>query len=315
MTYDVFISFKYLDENGVPTRDASVAKEVYDFLVSKGVSVFMSTLTLETQGESDWMKAIDDALDGASVVIAVGTSTENLNSKFVRDEWSGFRIDILSGRKPKGQLFAYVESVLPTQLPRSLRHSQTFVHSQGSLQHLYGFVDRALHQDQKMAMPSPLPLEEVSRPEPTVSTGQKVRGGVFISYADEDFAYAEALSKAIVEAGLDVFWDRTLRAGDEWDETMAHLIDRCDFFVPIISVNTETMERAFFRREWYLASERRQMFPPDKEFILPVVVGELPDPKLIPSSFRGLQWRRMDGLTVPEDLVQRIRLLSRMIFR
>ena len=84
MAYDVFISFKNLDEKGVPTRDAELASEVYNFLTSKGLSVFISTVTLESLGESDYKKAIDTALDAASIMVAVGTSTENLDSRWVR---------------------------------------------------------------------------------------------------------------------------------------------------------------------------------------------------------------------------------------
>ena len=94
--YDVFISFKNLDERGVPTRDAQLANEVYNFLRSKGLSVFISTVTLESLGVSNYKKAIDDALDAASIMVAVGTSTENLNSEWVRYEWDGFDNDILS---------------------------------------------------------------------------------------------------------------------------------------------------------------------------------------------------------------------------
>jgi len=100
VAYDVFISFKNLDEKGVPTRDAALANEVYNFLTSKGLNVFISTVTLESLGVSNYKKAIDEALDAASIMVAVGTSTENLNSEWVRYEWDGFYNDILSGVKP-----------------------------------------------------------------------------------------------------------------------------------------------------------------------------------------------------------------------
>jgi hypothetical protein len=44
---EVFISCKNLDKDGVQTRDAEIAAEVYDFLTGKGLSVFLSTSTLE----------------------------------------------------------------------------------------------------------------------------------------------------------------------------------------------------------------------------------------------------------------------------
>ena len=144
MAYDVFISFKDLDEKGVPTRDAELANEVYNFLTSKGLTVFISTVTLESLGASDYKKAIDDALDAASIMVAVGTSLENLNSRWVRYEWDGFYNDILSEVKPSGKVFAYVAGLRPAQLPRALRQTQTFIHSPEALRQLYGFIVQAL---------------------------------------------------------------------------------------------------------------------------------------------------------------------------
>ena len=144
MAYDVFISFKNLDEKGVPTRDAELANEIYSFLTSKGLRVFISTVTLESLGVSDYKKAIDDALDAASIVVAVGTSTENLDSRWVRYEWDGFYHDILNGRKPDGKLFTYIAGLRPAELPRTLRQTQTFIHSSESLGQLHRFIAQAL---------------------------------------------------------------------------------------------------------------------------------------------------------------------------
>jgi TIR domain len=143
-TYDVFISFKNTDENGVPTRDAELANEVYNFLTSKGLKVFISTATLESLGVSDYTKAINDALDTASIVVAVGTSAENLDSEWVRYEWGSFYNDILSRKKPGGQVFTYILGLRPAQLPRTLRQTQTFIHSSEALRQLHGFIVQAL---------------------------------------------------------------------------------------------------------------------------------------------------------------------------
>ena len=77
MSNDVFISCKNLDEHGVQTRDAQLAAEVYDFLTGKGLSVFLSTFTLEELDASDYTRAIDSALESASVLLAefAGLST------------------------------------------------------------------------------------------------------------------------------------------------------------------------------------------------------------------------------------------------
>jgi hypothetical protein len=74
----VFISFKNLDADGQPTRDSELADAVYDYLSARGIDVFCSSTSLEQLGESAYKKAIDEALDAATVLIAVGTSAEHL---------------------------------------------------------------------------------------------------------------------------------------------------------------------------------------------------------------------------------------------
>ena len=55
----IFVSFKSLDANGLPTRDSEIAMEVYEFLTAKGLDVFLSTITLEQLGVSDYTNAIE----------------------------------------------------------------------------------------------------------------------------------------------------------------------------------------------------------------------------------------------------------------
>ncbi len=88
--YEVFISFKNLLPDGTPTRDSVLARQVYDCLLGKGFSVFLSNVSLERLGTSAYKKAIDDALDVARILVAVGTSRENLEWRWVRYEWDSF---------------------------------------------------------------------------------------------------------------------------------------------------------------------------------------------------------------------------------
>jgi len=100
MSNDIFISCKNLDEHGVQTRDSEIAAEVYKFLTGKGLSVFLSTFTLEQLGASAYTREIDSALESATVLLAIGTSADHLNSEWVRYEWDSFSNAIRSGGKP-----------------------------------------------------------------------------------------------------------------------------------------------------------------------------------------------------------------------
>ncbi len=44
--YEVFISFKNLLPDGKPTRDSVLARQVYDYVLGKGFSVFLSNVSL-----------------------------------------------------------------------------------------------------------------------------------------------------------------------------------------------------------------------------------------------------------------------------
>jgi hypothetical protein len=145
--YDVFISFKNLLPDGRPTRDSIIAREVYDYLFERGLLVFLSNISLESLGTSEYKKAIDDSLDKAKVLVAVGTSKENFESRWVRYEWDAFLNEILSGVKSTGCVFAYVEEVDIYDLPFALRQVQTFKHTTGTLEALFKFISNALGKD------------------------------------------------------------------------------------------------------------------------------------------------------------------------
>lgn len=142
--FDVFLSYKNLDPSGQPTRDAALARDLHDHLSGQGLRVFLSSVSLEQLGAAAYKKAIDDALDSAQVLVAVGTSAENLESQWVKYEWESFFNDILSGRKPKGCVFSYVAGIAPNELPRTLWQNQAIVHQPGSPGLLYNFIANAL---------------------------------------------------------------------------------------------------------------------------------------------------------------------------
>src|SRR5262249_29581412 len=75
---DVFISFKNRGSDGKSTHDAKMASDLYEFLKTRDVRVFMSNVSLEELGTSKFKEAIDAALDAATVLIVVATSAENV---------------------------------------------------------------------------------------------------------------------------------------------------------------------------------------------------------------------------------------------
>lgn len=145
--FDIFISYKNLDHNGLQTRDSVIAKELFYFLTSKKLNVFFSTISLESIGESEYKNVIDDALDSSKILIAVGTKVEYLQSKWVKYEWDSFVNDILSGINKNGRIFTVVEDIDIAKLPRSLRQNQIFGSNKESLDSLYNYIKNALKNE------------------------------------------------------------------------------------------------------------------------------------------------------------------------
>lgn len=140
---EVFLSFKNSDANGNTTKERTMAKELYNALTNRGISVFYSNETLSICGAAQYKTEIDKALDEAVILIAVGASRESLESSWVRYEWDGFFNDVLSGQK-EGHLFSYIDDMSPSDLPRTLRQLQTFERRLFTVEKICDYVNNAL---------------------------------------------------------------------------------------------------------------------------------------------------------------------------
>jgi len=146
---EVFVSFKNLDSVGRETRDCLMAKTVAVYLRHKGFSVFLSLDSLEQLGKSAYMEAIETALQDAKVLIAVGASADNLNSRWVKFEWHSFHQEIIEGYKKDGEMFSVIEGITEKDLPLALRQRQAFRFSEDGLGALSRFLARSLGKEQR----------------------------------------------------------------------------------------------------------------------------------------------------------------------
>ena len=82
-------------------------------------------------------------------------------------------------------------------------------------------------------------------------------------------------------------------------------LERCSFFVPIISQQTEARLRdAWFRREWSRAAQRAEGIDPNKEFIIPVVVDDTMSFSHLDPLSSNLHQQRLPGGKVTADLLR-----------
>ena len=120
---------------------------------------------------------------------------------------------------------------------------------------------------------------------------------VFLSYASGDRQAAQNLRDALPGYGLEVWYDESgLTGGDAWDQKIRRQIRECDFFMPLISAQTEARAEGYFRREWRLAVERTLDMADDHTFLLPVVIDDTREAGArVPERFLTVQWTRAPG--------------------
>ena len=97
--YDVFISYKELDDNGERTLDSVIAQDIYTELTEKGYRVFFSRISLESKLGVEYEPYIFAALNSAKVMLVVGTDYDYFNAVWVKNEWNRFLAQISSGQK------------------------------------------------------------------------------------------------------------------------------------------------------------------------------------------------------------------------
>jgi hypothetical protein len=123
------------------------------------------------------------------------------------------------------------------------------------------------------------------------------RPTVFLSYASADREAARVLKDALPAFGLEVWYDESeLGGGEAWDQKIRQQIRECDYFMPLISAQTEVRHEGYFRREWRLAVERTLDMADDHAFLLPVVIDATAQTGArVPEKFFTIQWLRVPG--------------------
>lgn len=120
--YDIFICYKETDPSGNRTVDSVLAQDIYDTLTDKGYRVFFSRISLEDKLGQAYEPYIFAALNSAKIMLAVGTSFENYNAVWVKNEWSRY-LKIISQDKSK-HLFPCYKNIDPYDMPREFAHLQ-----------------------------------------------------------------------------------------------------------------------------------------------------------------------------------------------
>jgi hypothetical protein len=134
-------------------------------------------------------------------------------------------------------------------------------------------------------------------PELDAADSQTPRRSVFLSYASEDRQAARLLRDALPAYGLDVWYDESeIGGGEAWDQKIRRQIRECDYFMPLVSAQTQARHEGYFRREWRLAVERTLDMADDHPFLLPIVIDDTDQSVArVPEKFLTVQWLSVPG--------------------
>ncbi|HST28749.1 MAG TPA: toll/interleukin-1 receptor domain-containing protein [Rudaea sp.] len=134
---------------------------------------------------------------------------------------------------------------------------------------------------------------------------------IFISYAREDLPAVQHLKAALDAAGLTTWFDLDrLEGGDDYDRKIRANIQRCSFFLPIVSATTQRRHEAYFRREWSYAVDRARNIAEGAVFVLPVCIDDTPESAaLVPETFKALHMTRLPGGEPTPEFLRRLREL------
>ncbi len=100
----------------------------------------------------------------------------------------------------------------------------------------------------------------------------------FVSYSrhadlERALRFVEELKTRLRVTQVEVWFDRTaIEPGEEYAREIRHGITKCDYFLPLLSLQALGIEEAFFFSEWLAAEERRAKMNVNRKFLLPLIV-------------------------------------------
>ena len=190
--YDVFICYKEKSESGTRTKDSVIAQDIYYHLTNNGYRVFFSRLSLERMLGEEYEPCIFSALNSARVMLVIGTSRENFDAVWVKNEWS--RYLALRKKDRTRYLFPCYKDVDPYDLPEELSELEGLDMSK------IGFVQDLLHGIEKILKAKDKSKNEETVSETTTQPGVDSlmkRGNLFLE--DHDWRQAQEYFNRVLD--------------------------------------------------------------------------------------------------------------------
>lgn len=189
--FDIFICYKETDAYGRRTQDSVLAQDLYYQLTKEGFKVFFSRITLEDKLGTAYEPYIFAALNTAKIMVVIGTSKENLNSVWVKNEWSRFLA--LTKKDNSKVLIPAYRDMDPYDLPEEFSHLQAQDMSKlGFMQDLIRGIKKILVKDEKVVV-----VSQNSSSSQSANVDALLKRA-YIACEDGDFAKADNFAEQIL---------------------------------------------------------------------------------------------------------------------
>ena len=135
-------------------------------------------------------------------------------------------------------------------------------------------------------------------------------GSIFLSYASEDRAIADAIWSQLDAAKLDVWLDhRRLRGGEKFERVIRRNIDQASMVIALVSRSIRDENFRFFRTEWKYALKRAEGMPESRPFFVPVSIDGTKIEKYLddlPAAFAELHYEFANEGVLSIELIDTI---------
>ena len=208
--YDVFISYKELDEDGDRTPDSVIAQDIYRALTKEGYRVFFSRISLEGKLGVEYEPYIFAAINSAKIMIVVGTDYEYFDAVWVKNEWSRFLKLIASGQQKT--VIPVYKDMDPYDMPKELRAlAAQNMGKIGAMQDLLHGVDKLLGK-KDAASAQPAPQQDSGMSALNAQSSAMLKRG-YMMLKDGDYAKADDFFERVLNNDAEcgqAYWGKAL---------------------------------------------------------------------------------------------------------
>lgn len=148
--YDVFICYKETNNLGERTEESIRAQELYYELTNQGYKVFFARITLENKIGAEYEPYIFAALTSSKVMLCIGSSKDNFEAVWVKNEWSRYLRLIQNGED---------KTIIPI-IMNNAQLPEEFANISPQNMNANGFVQELIRGIKKII---PTPVEELAR--------------------------------------------------------------------------------------------------------------------------------------------------------